>query len=161
MVKLAIADYADSRSIRGSSVLAAACFDAQELRAEIRRGAGVILGAASWGCRHGIDKRDHGPRPLVIVARPGTAFNGKLPLHLVREWEHRYTSDPHALSATPAGAFIRQPITPQAISASTIRAALARGELTAVRSLLPAAVLAYIERNRLYGFNRLYGSRAT
>jgi len=30
------------------------------------------------------------------------------------------------------------------------RAALARGEAAAVRSLLPAAVLAYIERNRLY-----------
>jgi nicotinate-nucleotide adenylyltransferase len=165
MVKLAIADYrgleVDSREVerpgRSFTVLTL-----EELRAEdpsrplaLILGADAFLGLPSWHRWLEIMDLAH----IVIVARPGTAFNGKLPLHLVREWEHRYTSDPHALSATPAGVFIRQPITPQAISASTIRAALARGELTAVRSLLPAAVLAYIERNRLYGFNRLYGSR--
>ena len=49
--------------------------------------------------------------PLKISARPGIAFEGKLPLQLVREWENRYKSDPRALSAAPAGSFIRQPIT--------------------------------------------------
>ncbi len=72
-----------------------------------------------------------------------------LPAPLVREWERR-VADPRALSKATAGAIVRQAITPHPISASAIRAALARGEYAAVRGLLPAAVLAYIERNRLY-----------
>ena len=58
---------------------------------------------------------------------------------------------PRAL-AKPAGAIIVQPITAHAISASAIRAELARGAegIAAVRGLLPAAVLAYIDRNQLY-----------
>jgi nicotinate-nucleotide adenylyltransferase len=164
MVKLAVADYrgfeVDAREIdrpgRSFTVVTL-----EELRAEdparplaLIVGADAFLELPSWHRWHELMDLAH----IIIVARPGTAFNGKLPLKLVREWEHRYTSDPRALSATPAGSFIRQPITPQAISASTIRAALARGELAAVRGLLPPAVLAYIERNRLYGFNRPYGS---
>jgi nicotinic acid mononucleotide adenylyltransferase len=45
-----------------------------------------------------------------------------------------------------------QPITAHAIDASSIRAELARGAegVAAVRGLLPAAVLAYIDRNQLY-----------
>jgi nicotinic acid mononucleotide adenylyltransferase len=43
-------------------------------------------------------------------------------------------------------------VTPQPISATEIRAALARGTSgrAEVRGLLPAAVLAYIDRNHLY-----------
>jgi nicotinic acid mononucleotide adenylyltransferase len=45
-----------------------------------------------------------------------------------------------------------QPISAHPISASAIRAQLARGAegIAAVRGLLPAAVLAYIDRNQLY-----------
>jgi citrate lyase synthetase len=69
---------------------------------------------------------------------------------LAVEWERRRTSDPRALETTPAGAIYRQSITPHAISASAIRAALARGNAAQVRGVLPAAVLAYIGRNHLY-----------
>jgi nicotinate-nucleotide adenylyltransferase len=156
MVTLAVSDYrgleVDAREIdrpgRSYTVVTL-----EELRAEdparplaLIVGADAFLGLPVWHRWHELLDLAH----IVIVARPGTAFEGQLPLQLMREWELRYTSDPRALSATPAGVFIRQPITPRPISASSIRAALARGELPAVRGLLPAAVLAYIERNRLY-----------
>ena len=157
MVELAVAGYrgleVDAREIdrpgRSYTVVTI-----EELRAEnparplaLIVGADAFLGLPTWHRWHELLDLAH----IVIVARPGTAFEGMLPLQLVREWERRYTSDARALSATPAGAFIRQPITPRPVSASAIRAALARGEPAAVRGLLPAAVLAYIERNRLYG----------
>jgi nicotinic acid mononucleotide adenylyltransferase len=43
-------------------------------------------------------------------------------------------------------------VAPQAVSATTIRERLARGNGAddALRGLLPAAVLAYIDRNQLY-----------
>jgi nicotinic acid mononucleotide adenylyltransferase len=46
-----------------------------------------------------------------------------------------------------------QDVTPQPISATAIRAALARGPdgTAEVRGLLPAGVLSYIARNGLYG----------
>lgn len=49
----------------------------------------------------------------------------------------------------PAGGVIRVPMPPLAISASDIRARIARGE--DVSAMLPAAVLSYIGRHRLYG----------
>jgi len=89
---------------------------------------------------------------IVVVARPGTVLEGTLPAPLAAEWSRRLHDSTSALRATPAGAIIVQPITPHDVSASAIRAALARGAAgaAAVRGLLPPAVLAYIERNRLY-----------
>lgn len=87
---------------------------------------------------------------VVVVARPGIAFDGAPPPPLAQEWERRFTADRDALSASPAGAIVRQAITPWPIAASQIRARLSRGEFAAVRGLLPPAVLAYIERHRLY-----------
>jgi len=68
------------------------------------------------------------------------------------EWDSRVTADPARLRARPAGAIFRQDVTPQPISATAIRAALARGTggIAAVRGLLPDGVLAYIDHNRLY-----------
>jgi len=56
------------------------------------------------------------------------------------------------LERSLGGAILRVAVTPQPISASAIRAALARGPSgrDAVRGLLPASVLAYIDRNHLY-----------
>jgi nicotinic acid mononucleotide adenylyltransferase len=56
------------------------------------------------------------------------------------------------LSRQLAGAVIRLVVTPQPISATALRAALAAGAEARerIRGLLPAAVLAYIERNQLY-----------
>jgi nicotinic acid mononucleotide adenylyltransferase len=68
------------------------------------------------------------------------------------QWESRRSDDASALRTAPAGAIVTQPVTAHDISATAIRAELARGPagFDAVRSLLPPAVLAYIERNHLY-----------
>jgi nicotinate-nucleotide adenylyltransferase len=156
MVELAIAEYrgleVDAREIAraGPSYTVLTLSD---LRAEMpeRRlalivGADAFLGLPTWHRWHELFELAH----VVVVARPGTAFEGMLPAPLVREWDRRVTNDTHALAETPAGAIVRQTITPHRISASAIRAALAAGDPAAVRGLLPAAVLAYIERNRIY-----------
>ena len=60
---------------------------------------------------------------LVVVARPGLPLPDAIPAPLDEEWHSRRRTDP---------------------------AALARGDVEAVRGLLPPAVLAYIERHNLY-----------
>jgi nicotinate-nucleotide adenylyltransferase len=90
---------------------------------------------------------------FLVVERPGTTFEAaRLPATLKTQWERRLTTDPMRLERSLAGAILRVAVTPQAISASAIRAALARGPAgrDAIRGLLPAAVLAYIDRNHLY-----------
>ena len=89
---------------------------------------------------------------LVVVARPGTTLDAALPAPLADEWQRRYRRSSDALAGAVAGAIVLQPITAHDISASALRAQLARGSagIAAVRGLLPPAVLAYIERNRLY-----------
>ena len=156
MVELAVADYpgleTDGREIaragRSYTVLTLA-----ELRAEdparplaLIIGADAFLGLPTWHRWRELFDLAH----FVVVARPGTAFEGAPPPPLLDVWTRRYTTDRGALSASPAGSIVRQAITPRPIAASQIRAALARGDIAAVRGLLPPAVLAYIERNRLY-----------
>ena len=64
----------------------------------------------------------------------------------------RLTTDPSRLSRGLAGTILRLTVAPQPISATAIRAALARGPAgrAEVVGLLPASVLAYIDRNQLY-----------
>ena len=85
---------------------------------------------------------------LVVVERPGAA----LPPALKIQWERRLTTDPARLSRQLAGAIYRQAVTPQPISGTALRDALARGGQARAQlaGLLPAAVLAYIDRNQLY-----------
>jgi nicotinate-nucleotide adenylyltransferase len=90
---------------------------------------------------------------LVVVERPGAPpLPDAAPPPLQEQWSRRLTTDPARLYRQLSGAIIRQGVTPQAISSTAIRAALARGPSGAdeVRGLLPAAVLAYIDRNQLY-----------
>ena len=90
---------------------------------------------------------------FLVVERPGTAFDpAALPATLRTQWERRLTTDAMRLERSLAGAILRVDVTPQPISASSIRAALARGAAgrNTVRGLLPASVLAYIDRNQLY-----------
>jgi nicotinate-nucleotide adenylyltransferase len=156
MAELAIADYpglaVDAREIDrpGPSYTV---LTLEELRSEnparaqaLIVGADAFLGLPTWHRWHELFELAH----VIVVGRPGVAFEGMMPAPLVREWERRRTADPRALAKATAGVIIRQAITPQPISASAIRAALASGDDAAVRGLLPAAVLAYIERNRLY-----------
>ena len=156
MVQIAIAGYpglvADAREVRRQgrsyTVLTLA-----ELRAEEpARPLALILGddafrqLETWHRWRELFLLAH----IIVVARPGSGIDGALPPALADEWRRRRTAAPDALRGSPAGAIIRQPITPHPISASAIRSALARGDPAAARGLLPPAVLAYIEDHRLY-----------
>jgi nicotinate-nucleotide adenylyltransferase len=156
MVELALADYrglaVDAREIhrpgRSYTVLTL-----EELRAaEPGRPLALIVGAdafldlPTWYRWSDLFDLAH----VIVVARPGTAFDGTLPPALAVEWERRFRCAPDALASAPAGSIVRIAITPRPISATAIRAAFFRGDAAAVRGLLPPAVLAYIERNRLY-----------
>ena len=89
---------------------------------------------------------------LVVVPRPGVAIDADLPSALAVEWRARRRNDAAALRSAPAGTIFVQSVTPQAISSSEVRAALARrsGQPVEIAGLLPPAVLAYIESNGLY-----------
>jgi len=158
MVELAIADHpgleVDTREIqrRGRSYTVETL---EELRAEeparalaLIVGADTFLGFPTWHRWREVFDLAH----VVVVARPGVSLDAALAPPLTAEWTRRFRDDPSALLAATEGAIVIQPITAHAISASAIREELARGSdgISAVRSLLPAAVLAYIDRNQLY-----------
>ncbi len=111
-------------------------------------GADALLGLPTWYRWRELFDLAH----VVVVARPGIALEGMMSSALEAEWTRRLARDPQALSRAPAGVIVTQPITAHAISASAIRAQLARGRegAAAVRGLLPSAVLAYIDRHQLY-----------
>lgn len=158
MVELAIEGYrgleADPREIARSGP-SYTVLTLEELRGEeperplaLIVGADAFLGLPAWHRWREIFELAH----IVVVARPGTSFDLARSPPLQRDWEQRRSGDAAALLAAPAGAIIVQPVTPHDLSASTIRADLARGAagIAAARGLLPPAVLAYIERNQLY-----------
>lgn len=108
----------------------------------------AFAGLPTWHRWHDLFDLAH----FIVVARPVTTPDRALPPALAAEWERRFTHDPRMLSRPQGGAIFAQSITPHDISASAIRAELARGPngVAAVRGLLPPVVLAYIDRNQLY-----------
>jgi len=127
----------------------------EELRAEaparplaLVLGADALLGLPTWHRWREVLDLAH----LVVVARPGTRLAiDELPPHLRDEWQARVQPDAGPLHRTPAGSIVVQPVTPQPISATAIRTALARRAVSDARGLLPPRVLTYIETHRLYG----------
>jgi len=113
-------------------------------------GADSLLGLPQWHRWRELFGLAH----LVVAERPGIALEAALPAALVPEWNARLVSDPAHLRQSLSGAIYRQRVVPQPISASVIRAAIARGAAVSVRGLLPDGVLAYIERNGLYRAHR-------
>jgi nicotinate-nucleotide adenylyltransferase len=89
---------------------------------------------------------------LVVVPRPGVALDVGLSPELDAQWRSRRIDDARALRSRIAGAIYVQPVAPQPISSTAIRAAIARGEIKSVEfaGLLPPAVFAYIESHGLY-----------
>jgi nicotinate-nucleotide adenylyltransferase len=89
---------------------------------------------------------------VVVVTRPGAPLAEALTGELAKEWDKRHASTPQPLESAIAGAILAVPVSPQPISATEIRAALARGRsgLRDVRGLLPRAVLTYIDQHQLY-----------
>ena len=159
MVELACAEFpgliADGREVRraGPSYTVTTL---QELHDEdpsrplgLLVGTDALAGLASWHRWELLLTLSH----LIVAERPGVRFDAQnLSEPLRTQYERRLTTDRSRLSRTLAGAIFRVPITPQAISATAIRDALARGAAgrTEVAGLLPAEVLAYIDRNQLY-----------
>jgi nicotinate-nucleotide adenylyltransferase len=90
---------------------------------------------------------------LVVVERPGVKLDYGLPAPLLAEWRDRRVEDAGMLLSQPAGAIFPQPITPYAVSATSIREEIGKGSGTRekLRGLLPPAVLAYIDLHHLYG----------
>ena len=158
MVELAVAGQpgleVDAREIRRTG-RSYAVLTLDELRNEepsrplaLIVGADAFLGLPTWHRWRELFDLAH----VVVVARPGVTIDGALPQALAAEWSRRFSREAATLASAPAGALILQAITAHPISASAIRAQLARGAegIAAMRSLLPAAVLAYIDRNQLY-----------
>jgi nicotinate-nucleotide adenylyltransferase len=83
---------------------------------------------------------------LVVTQRPGVGQ--PLPPILEGFVTPRVIHDARELRQRPAGGILFQPVTQLAISATQIRALLARGQ--SPRYLLPEAVLAYIHDRALY-----------
>lgn len=126
-----------------------------ELRAEsparplaLLVGADAFLGFPQWHRWTDLFELAH----IVVVPRPGIALARVLSEPLALQWRQRSTDDAGVLRTRVAGSIYVQPVTAQPISSTAIRTALARGDARSVEiaGLLPAAVLAYIESNRLY-----------
>jgi nicotinate-nucleotide adenylyltransferase len=109
-------------------------------------GADAFLGLPTWHRWRDVFDLAH----VVVVARPGVVIEDAIPETLAGEWSRRYVREGESLVQSRAGHIFVQAITPHPISASSVRSALVDGNISAVKGLLPPAVLAYIERNRLY-----------
>jgi nicotinate-nucleotide adenylyltransferase len=112
-------------------------------------GSDAFSGLASWRRWEQLFTLAH----FIVIERPDRPLSlDALEPALKIQCERRLTTDPMRLSRQIAGAILRQTVTPQPISATALRAALAGGPKARarIRGLLPAAVLAYIERNQLY-----------
>jgi nicotinate-nucleotide adenylyltransferase len=156
MVELAAAGNPGSKSTRAKSSAGSELYGRDPRGAGGRtcapscadRGADAFLGLPAWHRWRELFDLAH----FVVVARPGVELDLARAPALRDQWKSRRSDDASALRAAPAGAIVTQPVTAHDISATAIRAELARGAagFDVVRSLLPPAVLAYIERNHLY-----------
>jgi nicotinate-nucleotide adenylyltransferase len=102
-------------------------------------GLDAFLGLESWHRWREIPDLAH----LVVLTRPGWVL-GDLPA-----WaEGRRSTEGKSLALTPAGRLFFLSVKPQNISATALRAALARGQ--SVQGHLPQAVQSFICQNHLY-----------
>jgi nicotinate-nucleotide adenylyltransferase len=149
MLQLAVAEFprfsVDDREIRrgGPSYTVPTL---ESLRAEMGDrslclilGLDAFLGLETWHRWREIPELAH----LVVLTRPGWALDG------LSEWAAgRQCADGKSLALSPAGRLFFLAASPQNISATGIRAALARGQT--VQGLLPQAVQGFICQNNLY-----------
>ena len=88
---------------------------------------------------------------FVVLNRPGFAVSQALSPVLAEVWQGRLTRSADALREATHGSIYLHTVTPQAISATEIRNTIAAGATdSALLSLLPAPVLAYIRAHQLY-----------
>lgn len=111
-------------------------------------GADAFAGLPTWHRWLEIPTLAH----IAVVTRPGTRVEDALHGPLAQLWSSRHTDDRRRLENAVAGAIFAVAVTPQPISATALREALAKGRAGAasVRGLLPPAVLTYIDQHALY-----------
>lgn len=107
-------------------------------------GADSLLGLPDWHDWTALTGLAH----FVVAERPGNRLDERLSPALAAHLAGRWTGDPGALRAAPAGRVLRlhQPEHPG--SATEIRRRIAAGE--SWRDLVPAPVADYIDRHGLY-----------
>ncbi|MBU0601347.1 MAG: nicotinate-nucleotide adenylyltransferase [Gammaproteobacteria bacterium] len=111
----------------------------------------LILGADAFGKLHTWHRWQElfGLAHIGLATRAGQSVDaGTLDAALACELAARQRDEAQALREAPAGVIVRFDMTPLAVSATDIRARLARG--ASCRYLAPAAVLDYISHHRLY-----------
>ncbi|MBI4997398.1 MAG: nicotinate-nucleotide adenylyltransferase [Rhodocyclales bacterium] len=108
-------------------------------------GADAFLGLATWHRWRELFRLAH----LGVASRPGFALAAEaMPAELADEFRRRHRSESAALATAPAGAIFSFPLSAGTVSATEVRAKLRQG--AAADQLLPAPVLDYIRRHRLY-----------
>lgn len=149
MVKLAVAEFpgfvADDRELRRGGI-SYSVDTLAEMRQEIGDaplcfllGADAFAGLSRWHRSEALCGLAH----LIVVQRPGTG-------PVVPVWAGAHVcADPKELATRPAGGLMFIPVAPQHISATELRAAIARGE-TPGSDRLSAAVFQYIHRHNIY-----------
>lgn len=89
---------------------------------------------------------------IAVAHRPGyTLAAEQLPEALAEHYRRRFCVDPAELAAAPAGCIATFAMTPLDISATNIRALLSNRR--SARYLVPDALIAYINHQRLYPEN--------
>jgi nicotinate-nucleotide adenylyltransferase len=121
----------------------------ESLRAEVGAtplcllvGSDAFSGLPTWHCWEQLFDLTH----FVVMERPGAPLGTARALPWATE---RISQNAAELSQTPAGRIVFVPVTPLDVSATRLRAAIARGE-TPSPDALPAPVWTYINDHRLY-----------
>lgn len=108
-------------------------------------GADAFLGLTTWHRWRELFRLTH----IGVASRPTFDLAAEaMPAELADEFHRRYRSQFTALATTPAGSVFTFPLAAGTVSSTEVRTKLQQG--TAVEELLPAPVLDYIHRHRLY-----------
>ncbi|MBI4996513.1 MAG: nicotinate-nucleotide adenylyltransferase [Rhodocyclales bacterium] len=108
-------------------------------------GADAFLGLAAWHRWRELFQLAH----IGVASRPGFDLAADaMPTELAEEFRRRHRSQFTALATAPAGAVCSFPLSAGTVSSTEVRTKLQQG--AAVDQLLPAPVLDYIRRHRLY-----------
>lgn len=108
-------------------------------------GADAFLGLPSWHRWRELFELAH----VAVAYRPGFSLRQEQMDSALREvLEQRICAEPADLHGLPGGRILTCPITPLAISATSIRAEIKAGR--SPRYLLPQSVLDYIREHQLY-----------
>jgi nicotinate-nucleotide adenylyltransferase len=108
-------------------------------------GADAFLGLAGWHRWRELFRLAH----IGVASRPTFELAVEaMPADLADEFRRRHRSQFTALATTPAGAVFTFPLAAGTVSSTEVREKLRQG--AAVDQLLPAPVLDYIRRHRLY-----------